>query len=211
MKYTCQIPNKVVVCVSGGIDSIAVAHMFSRQRERDVTFYHFNHGTKQANQMEERVKLFAEFVDKPLIIKRADKVLSTESEFREARFKFFETGEERWNVVTAHHLNDCVETYLMNCFRGHNNWKVPMSPTSCHKNFTVYHPFLLRTKESFQNYCVKNDLTKFICEDETNKQNVCRRNFIRNSIVPILKSERIHLEKIVKKQYLFLLQGGYHN
>lgn len=211
MKYTCQIPNKVVVCVSGGIDSITVAHMLSRQRERDVTLYHFNHRTKQADQMEENVKLFAEFVGKPLIIKRTDKVLSTESEFREARFKFFQDRKERSNVITAHHLNDCVEAYLMNCFRGHNNWKVPIKPTSIHANFTIFHPFLLRTKKSFREYCVKNNLMRFVCEDETNKENVCRRNFVRNSIVPLLKSENIHLEKIVKKQYLFLLQGGYHN
>jgi tRNA(Ile)-lysidine synthetase-like protein len=201
MKHTCKIPNKITICVSGGVDSVAAAYLLSKHRGKDIQLYHFNHRTKQADIMEEKVREFAEFLNKPLIVKRAETELRTESEFRAARFKYFETGEYR-DVVTAHHLGDCIESYLMNCFKGHNDWKVPIRPTSLHENFAILHPFLLFTKDNFKHHCVKNNLMRFACEDETNEQNICRRNFIRNTIVPLLNQENIFIEKVVRKQYL---------
>lgn len=201
MKYTCKIPDKITICVSGGVDSIAAAYLFSKYRGKDIELYHFNHGTKQADQMEEKVRSFSEFIGKPLIVKKAETKLETESEFRAARFKYFETCESK-NLVTAHHLGDCIESYLMNCFKGHHDWKVPIKPASYHENFTILHPFLLFTKDNFKYQCIKNDLMRFVCEDETNEQNICRRNFIRNTILPLLNQENIFIEKVVRKQYL---------
>ena len=97
---------------------------------------------------------------------------------------------------------DCVESYLMNCFKGHHDWKVPIKPASYHENFTILHPFLLFTKDNFKYQCVKNCLMRFVCEDETNEQNICRRNFVRNTILPLLNQEGIFVEKVVRKKYL---------
>lgn len=201
---TCKLPNKITICLSAGVDSVALAHYLITSRRYSITLYHFNHGTSQADEMEEAVNRFSgkhHHLITGVMVRKSKSKLKTEAEFRAARFAPF-NKEPGHNLVTAHHLNDAVESYLMNVFRGHYNWKVPIKPVSPQGNFTIYHPYLTKTKRNLRQYCEKNDLMQFVVEDKTNTENICRRNFVRNKVIPMLASERIHLEKIVKKQYL---------
>ena len=64
-KLLCPLPKDLVVCCSGGIDSISVAHwLFNRvikptNEKHNITLYYFNHNTPQANEMESAVSRFA--------------------------------------------------------------------------------------------------------------------------------------------------------
>jgi tRNA(Ile)-lysidine synthetase-like protein len=213
MKLLPILPNKFTVCVSGGVDSIAAADFLSRKRKRDITLFYFNHGTEFADAMEKKVVAFAEFIRKPLVIGRTDKKLKTEDDFRQARLDYIYSSGWK-SVVTAHHLDDAVESYLMNMFRGHYNWKVPIKPISKHtlhngESLDILHPFLLNPKKELINYARYNQLGHFIFEDPSNKISFCRRNFIRNELLPLLNQKHIVLNKIVKKQYLDYASENY--
>ena len=102
-------------------------------------------------------------------------------------------------VITAHHLNDWVESYLMNCMRGCPE-KNPFEVETRFKNFNILHPFLLTRKCDFEEYIERNMLMKFFVEDETNLVNKgSRRNWVRNDLIPLMKQQDISLEKFAKR------------
>lgn len=198
MKLLCSLPKDILVCCSGGIDSIAVAHFLKRQH--NVTLYHFNHNTPQAGDMEDGVRRFASDFKLDVVIHRTEKSLKKEAEFRAERIKFLEQGN--FNAVTAHHLGDAVESYCLNAFKGHL-WKIPIRVISQIGGSRVYHPFLTNPKETFQKYILKNDLSRYITHDASNfDPSVGMRNWVRNDLLPQFKAKQIGLEKIVRKQYL---------
>ena len=98
-------------------------------------------------------------------------------------------------ILTAHHLNDCVESYLLNCFRGkptHNFFEL----VSEFPDYKIAHPFLISRKKDFSQYVERNNYSRFIVEDETNTVvKGSRRNWIRNTIVPEMNSQKLSLEK----------------
>jgi tRNA(Ile)-lysidine synthase TilS/MesJ len=102
-------------------------------------------------------------------------------------------------IITAHHLNDWVESYLMNCLRG-NPERRPFEVLTDFGNFRVIHPFLLTKKVDFHQYIERNMMMKFFVEDETNFiTKGSRRNWVRNDLIPSLKSQDISLEKYAKR------------
>ena len=198
VKLAFKLPKDILVACSGGVDSIVAAY-YLRQRY-NVTLYHFNHGTPLANKMEEGVSRFAEYFKFPIIIRRTNKELKTENEFRQERIKLYENG--KYNVVTAHHLDDAVESYFLNFTKGHL-WRIPMKPVTNIGGSTIFHPFLTTPKQDFVNHAKKHDLVRWVVEDESNHDpSFCRRNWVRNAILPILKDKHIGLSTIVRKQYI---------
>lgn len=205
---------KFLYCLcSGGIDSIAVAHFLKHNKfiKHNYNFHsviHINHNYRKQNDlMENAVKKFCNYYRILFISIRLNHEEGfkdfTEAYLREARLKAIEDYAKKYSTdsvyVTGHHLNDCVESYLLNCFRGHPEYN-PIPSVTRFENYSICRPFILNTKKNLIEYCKKNDLMKFVVEDETNfKSQGSRRNMIRNEIVPILNRNQVGLEKIVKK------------
>lgn len=118
---------KKVLAVSGGVDSMAMLdvarHRFAPE---EIVVAHFDHGIRKDSAVD------AEFVraraEEYGVGFRSGKVElgagASEAEAREARYKFLiqvanEVGGEIW---TAHHLDDLVETVVINCLRG-TGWR----------------------------------------------------------------------------------------
>ena len=208
------IDEYVLMC-SSGVDSIAGVHyMLSKVNKRDRNRYkvfHLNHKLRPQNDVMENS--FYDFMDTELLdfyrhaIRRNvgyDEVTkNTEAALREFRLNELTKFIHRNVIVSFHHLNDCVESYLLNCIRGHDGyqpipfwteWKDATTNVSCH-------PFLFTKKQDFIDYCVKHDLMKYVIEDETNiVSKGSRRNMIRNEIIPILQRDKVGLETIVAKK-----------
>ncbi len=195
--------NIIVMC-SGGVDSVAALHYFSKQNTSNyrVNGYHFNHKLRPQNEeMVRKVELLCDSLNVPLLKGVADRELKTEADCRRARLDNIKQFRNSI-AITGHHLNDCVESYLLNCFRGHANYLPIPFYTQLDQNKDVFisHPFLLVTKEKLKQYCIKQNLMQYVEEDETNASTEgSRRNLIRNKIVPILEQEHLGLEKVVKK------------
>ena len=196
-----KIPKDAIFAVSGGVDSIAAAHFLARRRKIH-RIYHFNHKLQPANdEMEESVKRFANDMNCQLTLRHAEESIETEADARRLRIDDYFDQCAVETMITAHHMCDCVESYLLNVIRGHPEYvPIPLvTEFDAHKK--ILHPFLLNKKQTFENYACRNGLMKYVVPDPTNAiARGSRRNMILNEIIPILKREMVVLEKIVRKK-----------
>lgn len=199
------LPKEFTLLVSGGVDSIAAAHWLHTCFHRRFSIIHFNHMVQNDNmKMEETVKDFASKLNIPFSCFRRTDTIDKYSKFSESYLREFRLSMMKnigGNYVTAHHLDDCCENYLMNCFHGTPEYKPIQEITKLNDNTFIHHPFLITSKSSFQKYVDTNNLKKYIVEDKTNKDNKYKRNWIRNKILPILNENQLGIDTIVRKKF----------
>jgi len=194
--------NFVVLC-SSGVDSIAATHFFvNKIKQHNVATLHFNHNLRLQNH--EMATSYRHFCVSLRIYPFVENIFckgKTENECRTERLKIL---NEHHNTIfiSAHHLDDCVESYLLNVLRGKEGFiPIPFITKLERTSSCIIHPFLFTKKSDFIEYAEKHDLMKHVVEDETNKQiKGSRRNLMRNKIIPILNEEKMGLQTIVKKK-----------
>ena len=208
-KINCQknlVGNDVWVACSGGVDSIVAAHYILYKLKRNVKIFHFNHCLRAQNwEMEKAVKRFAAYYNLPIEIRRAhwephELIKSPgENALRAKRMRALVEVVGDGDIIYGHHLNDCVESYLMNTFNGTGE-HVPIPISMSFDSTTVYRPFMLTPKKAFERYADACNLRDFIVEDETNSNTKYRRNWVRNCAIPMISEEYPGLEKVVFKK-----------
>lgn len=192
--------NNIYVACSGGIDSIAILHFL---KKKNIKAFHFNHKFREQNDhMESSVRRFTDDFNIPLEVrsrKETDKIKEGDSIEAKAReWRLHAINEIGGTFIMCHHLDDCVESYLMNCFNGHPERK-PIPKETRLENAKLIRPILYTSKQDLEEYVEKNDLGKYIVEDETNTDTSYRRNAIRLSIIPTISKEYKGMRKVVKK------------
>lgn len=191
--------------VSMGVDSVA-AYLYLKNKGYNVTPIHFNHKLRSQNDlMEEKFIELCEATNvKPIVGYGKD--LKTEAECRQARINFYSNVANNKIIITAHHINDWVESYLLNCFRGHPN-REPFSLISNFDNFKIIHPFLLSRKKDFEQYLERNNYFCYTMEDETNSSTKgSRRNWIRQQIIPEMIENKLSLENFAERRIKNMLE-----
>lgn len=191
--------KRYYLAVSMGLDSVAAYHWMIGKGYK-VSPVHFNHKLRSQNDLMENnfYDLCKATNSKPII--GYGENLKTEAECREARINFYNKICKNEIIITAHHLNDYVESYLLNCFRGHPN-KEAIPLESQFENFKIIHPFLLTTKKDFKQYVERNNCSQYIVEDETNNFiKGSRRNWVRSVIIPEMNLQKLSLEKFAKRK-----------
>jgi tRNA(Ile)-lysidine synthase TilS/MesJ len=210
-----KYPNtkRIVLLVSSGVDSVSGSHFFINKIKKQKIFsdfsikcLHFNHQLRNQNDiMQEKYNQYIDsFEDKSIGLSPIgildfieDK---SEDGFRKARINYLNLSFNNTIFITFHHLNDAVESYMMNVIRGKEGYLPIPFITELNNNNVICHPFVLTTKNDFIDYSENKNLSRFIEEDETNKiVKGSRRNMIRNEIVPILNKYNVGLHTIVKK------------
>jgi tRNA(Ile)-lysidine synthase len=196
---------------SSGVDSIAMTHYALTRRKKmfdrfgSMLALHFNHNLREENDLME--ESFCKFMGDKfpdltcIVIKNPNKKLKTEDQLRKFRLSYLQNFHSNV-ILTAHHLDDAVESYILNTIRGHPEY-LPMPFVTKHEDsqLAFCKPFLFTKKKDFIEYAEKHDLMKYVVDDSTNKvTNGSRRNLIRNEILPIFKREKVGLEKIVEKR-----------
>lgn len=191
LPYSCFVPKgTLTIAFSGGPDSVFVAEHFIKQR-RDLTLLHINHGTPHSREMEHAVRNWSCFKPVELVIHNvnpADKLKneSWEEFWRSERYGIFHSI--KGPVVTGHHLDDQIETYLFNAFHGN-----PRLMPNANRN--VIRPFLFMTKEEMRSRITSRRY--FV--DPSNEDVGYARNRIRHNIVPEVRKVNPGIEKTVKK------------
>lgn len=191
-----------MVSVSGGVDSIAGAHLLHRLNPDKVSLFHYNHNLREQNNlMEESVRRFAKDFDIPLIVKTREpnQKHNKEADLRKDRLDAMRPLD--CPFVYCHHLDDAVEGYIMNMAKGIPEY-CPIPTLSFIKNSKggIYRPFLRTLKKSFRRYANHHKLNEYVVEDETNTDTTyCWRNKIRHDIVP--QFEGFGLRKVVLKKF----------
>jgi tRNA(Ile)-lysidine synthase len=205
-KFQKKVLNKeqpIWIAVSGGIDSVAIAHFLSQHL--NIGIFHFNHKLQDANdKMEEKVKELANDINVPLIVKsRTQEIVSKDSiedaarKWRIQAMKDNLTGQ----IVICHHLSDAVEGYMANCLAGNPEYTPIPIKTTLNENLVLVRPFLTAKKEELLGYINEYNLNKYVVEDPTNIDLNYKRNWLRHSIIPQIE-ERTGLHKVVLKKVI---------
>lgn len=193
IKLLKPLPKQITIAFSGGVDSTAAVDFLSRSH--DVTCAFFDHGTYASEQAFDFVVRFCSSRDLPLIAgynhKNKPQDQSWEEFWRTERYKFLDTLE--YPVITAHTLDDCVETYLFSALHG-------CAKTIPYERNNVIRPFLVTNKYSLQDWCIKQKVNWL--EDVTNLDPKFQRNYIRHNLLPHALHVNPGLYKTVKKLVL---------
>ena len=194
--------KKIVVAVSGGADSLALADLLNCSKRRfnlEICIAHYEHGLRgkdsidDANFVEEfakslNVKFFCEHGDVKTFA--AENKISVETAARQLRYNFLSKVREKLNfdaTALAHHADDQAETILMRLLRGATSAGLSgMKICSQTKDYGLLIRPLLRFKKSeLERYCQKRNLFPRI--DATNFELDATRNKIRLELLPTLE------------------------
>lgn len=190
IKLLTPLPTDVIVALSGGVDSVAAVDFLSRKHNVSCAFFH--HGTENSERAFRFVSEFCNQRDIVLFVgiirNEKPKELSTEEHWRNERYNFLESLNS--TVVTAHNLDDCVETYLYGSLHG----QAKVIP---HRRNNVVRPFLTTPKREFVSWCKRKDINW--CEDTSNTDTKYMRNYIRHEIVPRALKVNPGLSTVVRK------------
>jgi tRNA(Ile)-lysidine synthase len=123
-----SLPNGgILLAVSGGVDSMLLAHIFATSlspadRSR-LKISHFNHGLRpDSGQDESLVRDFAAQHNIEFVSEKANLPDCSEDTARKARHEFLAKTAGNSPVATAHHLDDLVESIAINLSRG-TGWR----------------------------------------------------------------------------------------
>ena len=200
-----QPSQKVLLAVSGGMDSVVMCDLFSKAKI-DFAIAHCNFGLRgeESNEDEMFVKKLSIKYKVPFFVttfQTADfaenEKISTQMAARILRYEWFEKIRVQHNfdyIATAHHQNDVLETVLLNLTKG-------TGIAGLHgirvKNGHIIRPILFAEKESIFDYVVENQI--IWREDSSNESNKYQRNLIRNEVVPLLKQINPNLENTIQQ------------
>ncbi len=190
--------DKVLMAVSGGSDSIAMAYILARLREEleiDLSIAHLNHNARGVASDEDAQFVLAlgqslgveTFIDKiDVASERPRYKTSFQETARILRRQFFESAMAKFKgnrIALGHIADDQVETFLMNLFRGSGlRGLTGMS----HINGFYIRPMLGCFKYEILEYLSSQGL--LFREDKSNAKKDYLRNRIRLDLIP-------HLEK----------------
>lgn len=189
--------RKLVLAVSGGVDSIVLLHVMAKLRpaiNSGLRVLHFHHGPSDAASQDqfrmecstlvenETLNLGLEFQ----LVKYEGDVLRSEAQMREWRLSEIKkfVNPEAELVVTAHHLDDLLETRLIRLIRGTGLSGLRSMKTSG----KVLRPFLSLTKSDLVFYAQEKKLRW--CDDPSNEKTEYLRNWLRHRWLPELEEFR---------------------
>lgn len=193
--------SPILLGVSGGADSVVLTELFYRTGQNfGIAHCNFQLRGKESDEDELFVTELAERVGSDFFSVRfetekfaAEKKLSIQMAARELRYDWFEKVRKENGyhfIATAHHLNDSIETVLLNLVKG-------TGIVGLHgilpKNGKVIRPMLFAKRNEIETFAKENRI-KFRT-DRSNEQTKYERNKIRLQVIPLLKNINPHLEE----------------
>lgn len=182
----------ITLALSGGRDSVVLLYQLLFLREElgfTLSALHIHHGLRAASDEEEQfVRRLCDENALPLAVHHLQlgkhQGESLEMAARQARYRIFEEyiADGRY-VATAHHLDDCMETFLINLCRGCGSQGLASIP---YERDGILRPMLDIPAKDIADFALQHRLEWR--EDESNADTYYLRNFIRHEILPRLKS-----------------------
>ncbi|MFN0214652.1 MAG: tRNA lysidine(34) synthetase TilS [Saprospiraceae bacterium] len=189
-----------LLAVSGGLDSVVMTHLFHRAGlPFAVAHCNFQLRGPESDGDELFVEKMALNFGSTFFVKRFEtkvyaqnNALSTQMAARELRYEWFRQIAEDNGfsyIATAHHLNDSVETMLLNVIRGSGfaglSGIKPISsldPQPLANIPTLIRPLLFADRKEILEFSRAHEITWR--EDSSNDSDEYARNFVRHHIVP---------------------------
>lgn len=185
--------KKLFLAVSGGLDSMVLLHLV-KQLPYEIAVLHCNFQLRGLESFGDQdfilnycnqngIPIFTTQFDTEAFAK--DYKLSTQVAARELRYSWFYELLEKENfdyILTAHHADDNLETFIINLTRGTGLEGLIGIPE---QNDRIIRPLLPFSRDEILKYAEENTIEWR--EDSSNASNKYLRNKIRHDLVPMLK------------------------
>lgn len=173
-----------VVAVSGGPDSMALGQILASHFSRhQMTIAHFNHHVRPVTAQRDENLVVEHFSNHNIVVRvgKGSGKYTSEAAMRDARLEFLRSiALEKTDtyIVTAHHLDDQIETLLMRFIRGTGlSGLASMKP----QRGKFIKPCLDIPREALERYCLRTRTPFF--RDETNESSRYFRNRVRHNLI----------------------------
>jgi tRNA(Ile)-lysidine synthase len=189
----CRESDRILLAVSGGIDSVVMAHLF-RAAGYDCAVAHCNFQLRagDSDQDEAFVKELAAYLEMPFYVRHFDvdkevqnRSISVQMAARELRYKWFAEllAEQSMDLVaTAHNRNDSVETFFLNLSRGAGIRGLKgIAP----RRDQIIRPLLFASRQDIVSFQQKENIS--YREDASNFETKYQRNKIRHDLLPVMQ------------------------
>ena len=184
---------KVLIAISGGIDSVVLTHL-CHQIDLNIALAHCNFNLRgtESDVDEDFVLQLGDRLDLEVFVQRFDTEVyaqenkcSIQMAARELRYDWFSDVAEQLQfdyILTAHHADDNLETFLINFTRGTGLDGLTGIPEI---NESFVRPLLPFSREDIEVYAKEKHIKWR--EDSSNKSVKYLRNKLRHDVIPILK------------------------
>ncbi|NAS30053.1 tRNA lysidine(34) synthetase TilS [Flavobacteriaceae bacterium R38] len=184
---------RLLIAVSGGIDSMVLTHL-CHQIKLDIALAHcnFNLRDEESDADEQFVLNYGQKIDKEVFTQHFNTKeyakkhkLSIQMAARELRYEWFNdlsTALAFDYILTAHHADDNLETFIINLSRGTGLDGLTGIPS---ENDKIVRPLLAFSRQDILDYASEHKIEWR--EDRSNEEVKYLRNKIRHELVPVLK------------------------
>jgi tRNA(Ile)-lysidine synthase len=179
--------ERVVVAVSGGLDSCVLLHLlhFEAPDALDLVVAHYDHALRADSSDDALwVRGLCRAWDVPLRTERAERAPVSEESARRARYAFLErvrTEESATFVMVGHHADDQAETVLFRVLRGTGLGGLAAIPRV--RPPGVFRPLLDFWRDELEGYARSARLGWR--EDPSNDELGYARNAVRHELLPL--------------------------
>lgn len=192
-KFNFLKKAKILVAISGGIDSVVLTHLCHKS-DLDIALAHCNFNLRgdESDADEDFVVELAENLDLEVFAQRfdtekyaEDNKRSIQMAARELRYNWFSELAEQLQfdyILTAHHADDNLETFLINFTRGTGLEGLTGIPEI---NGKFVRPLLPFSSEQIEVFAKEHNIKWR--DDSSNASVKYLRNKLRHEVVPILK------------------------
>lgn len=205
--------KKLLLAVSGGLDSMVLVHLF-QQLNYEIVVLHCNFQLRGLESFEDQqfIQEYSNTNAIPFVFTQfdteafaADCKVSIQVAARELRYSWFyeQLAIQKGDfILTAHHADDNLETFLINLSRGTGLEGLTGIPA---QNEKVIRPLLSFSRQQMEEYASVNKLKWR--EDSSNASDKYLRNKIRHHLVPLLKELNPNFISSFEKTQSFLSEA----
>ncbi len=191
--------QKNLLAFSAGVDSSALFFILLKKNiSFDIALVNYNTRESSKDEANHAKKLAIKY-NKNCYIKDITLLNKNfEHNARKIRYDFFEDLIQKHNyknLITAHHLNDKLEWFLMQLTKGAGLVEMlGFDEIEDRKSYKLIRPLIDTDKDSLQNYLDENNIDYFI--DESNFDPKYKRNIFRHDFSnPLLKKYKKGIQK----------------
>ena len=190
-------PKKLLVAVSGGVDSVVLLDILART-DNEIVVAHFEHGIRghESRNDAEFVLLLSKKYGYECMIGHGDLTQNASEEMaRNARYEFLRAEAKKRGalLVTAHHLDDYIGSVLINLHRG-TGWRglAVMNAND------IVRPLKNYTKAEIFDYAITRKLE--YVEDATNRDRAYLRNRLKANVMTLSHDQKTTLLELIEAQ-----------
>ena len=193
--------SRLLIAVSGGVDSVVLCELCHQAGYRfEIAHCNFQLRGEESLRDEKFVRSLAEKYQVKIWVTHFDTTeyaashkRSIQEAARELRYAWFNRVLEENDfsfLLTAHHLDDSIETSLMNFFKGTG---IAGLRGILPRQGKVIRPLLFAGKQELQDYALHHSLQWV--EDSSNESDKYTRNYFRHQVIPLIQKIYPGVEK----------------